>query len=39
MIGDSTMSDKPLEGNQEQGWGHVLGSFFTEDVRVERIMR
>ena len=36
MIGDSTMSNKPLEGNnQERGWGHVLGSFFTEDVRVE----
>ena len=36
MIGDSTMSNKPLEGNnQERGWGHVLGRFFTEDVRVE----
>ena len=36
MIGDSTMSNKPLEGgNQERGWGHVLGGFFTEDVRVE----
>ena len=36
MIGDSTMSNKPLEGNnQERGWGHVLESFFTEDVRVE----
>ena len=24
MIGDSTMSNKPLEGNQERGWGHVF---------------
>lgn len=36
MIGDSTMANKSLEGgNQERGWGHVLGGFFTEDVRVE----
>ena len=27
MIGDSTMANKPLEGgNQERGWGHVLGT-------------
>lgn len=36
MIGDSTMANKPLEGdNQERGWGHVLGGFFTEDIRVD----
>ena len=36
MIGDSTMANKSLEGgNQERGWGHVLGGFFMEDVRVE----
>ena len=28
MIGDSTMANKPLEGgNQERGWGHVLGGY------------
>lgn len=36
MIGDSTMANKTLDaGNQERGWGHVLGGFFTEDVRVD----
>ena len=36
MIGDSTMANKPLVGdNQERGWGHVLGGFFTEDIRVD----
>ena len=36
MIGDSTMANKPLAGdNQERGWGHVLGGFFTEDIRVD----
>lgn len=36
MIGDSTMANKSLDaGNQERGWGHVLGGYFTEDVRVE----
>lgn len=36
MIGDSTMANKSLEaGNQERGWGHMLGGFFTENVRVE----
>lgn len=33
MIGDSTMANKSLEGNnQERGWGHVLGGFFSEDI-------
>ncbi len=36
MIGDSTMADKSLDrGNPERGWGHVLGGFFSEDIRVE----
>lgn len=36
MIGDSTMANKDLSaGNQERGWGHVLGGFFSEDVRIE----
>ena len=36
MIGDSTMANKSLTaGNQERGWGHVLGGFFTEDVRID----
>ncbi len=35
MIGDSTMANKNLEGgNQERGWGHVLPSFFTEDIDI-----
>lgn len=40
MIGDSTMANKTLEGgNQERGWGHVLGGYFSEDVRVENHAR
>ena len=36
MIGDSTMANKSLEGNnQERGWGQVLGGFFSEDIVVD----
>lgn len=36
MIGDSTMANKSLDGgNPERGWGHVLGGFFSEDIRVD----
>jgi len=36
MIGDSTMANKPLEGdNQERGWGQMLSGFFTDDIRVD----
>lgn len=36
MIGDSTMANKSLDAdNQERGWGHVLGGFFSENIRVE----
>lgn len=36
MIGDSTMANKSLHGgNQERGWGQVLGGFFSEDILVE----
>lgn len=40
MIGDSTMANKPLDGgNQERGWGHVLGGYFSENIRVENHAR
>ena len=36
MIGDSTMANKPYEGdNQERGWGMVLQGFFTDDIVVD----
>ena len=36
MIGDSTMANKPLEGdNQERGWGQVLGGFFSEEIVID----
>lgn len=36
MIGDSTMANKKLDGgNPERGWGMVLPSFFSEDVRID----
>ena len=35
MIGDSTMADKSLEGeNQERGWGMVLGEHLQGNIRV-----
>lgn len=36
MIGDSTMADKSLNGNNpERGWGMMLQGFFTENVTVD----
>lgn len=36
MIGDSTMANKPLTGdNQERGWGQMLSGFFTDDILVD----
>ena len=36
MIGDSTMANKPLNGNnQERGWGQMLSGFFSDDIRVD----
>ncbi len=36
MIGDSTMANKPLGGdNPERGWGQMLPGFFTEHIRVD----
>ena len=39
MIGDSTMANKPLEGdNQERGWGQVLGGFFSEEIVIDNTL-
>ncbi|MGL4519869.1 MAG: pectinesterase family protein [Phocaeicola sp.] len=36
MIGDSTMADKSLTGNnQERGWGHMLPGYLDEQIEVE----
>lgn len=36
MVGDSTMADKSLKGNNpERGWGMMLQGFFTENVTVD----
>jgi pectinesterase len=36
MIGDSTMANKPLEGNNpERGWGQMLPGFLAEEVKVD----
>lgn len=36
MIGDSTMADKSLTGNnQERGWGHMLPGYLNEEIQVE----
>jgi len=34
MIGDSTMADKPLEGNPERGWGQAFPLFFDQRLTV-----
>ena len=39
-IGDSTMANKPTEGdNPERGWGQMLPGFFTENIRVDNHAR
>lgn len=36
MIGDSTMANKTLRGNnQERGWGQMLPGYFSEEIKVE----
>lgn len=36
MIGDSTMANKELDGdNPERGWGQMLPGFLSEEIRVE----
>ena len=36
MIGDSTMANKNLKGNnQERGWGMMMPGFFTDDVIID----
>lgn len=40
MIGDSTMANKPLEGdNPERGWGQMLPGFLSEEIRVDNHAR
>jgi len=34
LIGDSTMANKPLEGNPERGWGQMFHEFFKDNVTV-----
>lgn len=35
-IGDSTMANKPLDGdNQERGWGQMLSGFFSDDIIID----
>ena len=39
MIGDSTMANKNLKGNnQERGWGMMMPGFFTDDVIIDIIV-
>jgi DNA sulfur modification protein DndE len=35
LAGDSTMADKPLEGNPERGWGQMFPLYVREGVTVE----
>ena len=39
LIGDSTMSDKPLPDNPERGWGMVLPYFFNNKLKIENHAR
>ena len=35
LIGDSTMADKPLEGNPERGWGQLFPQFLLPGIQVQ----
>ncbi|MBU1101859.1 MAG: GDSL family lipase [Bacteroidetes bacterium] len=35
LIGDSTMSDKPLVDNPERGWGMTFPYYFSKDLKIE----
>lgn len=35
LAGDSTMADKPLEGNPERGWGQLLPLYFDRQVIIK----
>lgn len=39
LVGDSTMSDKPVVDNPERGWGQVFPWFFKEGVLIENHAR
>jgi lysophospholipase L1-like esterase len=39
LIGDSTMSNKPLADNPERGWGQVFPMFFRHNVMIENYAR
>ncbi len=39
LVGDSTMADKPIEGNPERGWGMVLPSYFNSNIKIENHAR
>ena len=39
LVGDSTMSDKPLVGSPERGWGQVFPLFLRDGVVVENHAR
>jgi DNA sulfur modification protein DndE len=34
LIGDSTMADKPIEGNPERGWGQMFPTYFDNQVMI-----
>jgi DNA sulfur modification protein DndE len=35
LIGDSTMADKPLEGNPERGWGQLFPQYLLPGIQVQ----
>ncbi len=35
LVGDSTMADKPLEGNPERGWGQLLPRYFDNQLDIK----
>lgn len=39
LVGDSTMANKPIEGNPERGWGQIFPTFFNENVKIENHAR
>lgn len=35
LIGDSTMADKPLEGNHERGREQLFPNYFTKEIAIQ----
>lgn len=35
LVGDSTMANKPIQGNPERGWGQLFADYFNEEILIQ----